>query len=119
MNLFSKFTTPYVMVRHAELQGLKFTAKNTNRLENKDLTLYAYHNDPTGLGKHCRPRSDCCFRSKKQSDQDLHCLPFCLHFLDALLSGKQYCSNFRIITVVGLDARFFHIFNDNLFSGII
>ena len=34
-----------------------------------------------GLGKACRPRSDC-------SDQDLQCLPCCLHFLDSLLYGR-------------------------------
>ena len=30
----------------------------------------------TGLGKHCRPRSDCSWRNP---DQGLHCLPFHLH----------------------------------------
>ena len=32
---------------------------------------------------------------KEQSDRGLHCLPFCLHLLDALLIGK---ANFRLIT---------------------
>ena len=31
-------------------------------------------------------------------DQGLHCLEFRLHLLDALLYGKQPCSNFRVIT---------------------
>ena len=26
---------------------------------------------------------------KEQSDQDLHCLPFCLHLLEALLYNKS------------------------------
>ena len=28
---------------------------------------------------------------KEQSDQGLHCLPFCLHLLDALLYGNPHC----------------------------
>ena len=36
------------------------------------------------VGKQCTPRSDC----SEQSDQGLHCLPFRLHVLDALLYVK-------------------------------
>ena len=35
---------------------------------------------------------------EEQSDQGLHCLPFRLHLLDALLYRQPLCSNFRVIT---------------------
>ena len=74
-----------------------------------------YHTDAkffgqVGLGKQCRPRSDCSsisrwlsslirvtvqtqirlllYQTAQQSDQGLHCLQFCLHPLDALFYGK-------------------------------
>ena len=37
---------------------------------------------------------------KEQSDQGLHCLPFCLHALNAFFYGRAYYSNFRIITAI-------------------
>ena len=47
----------------------------------------------TGLTKLCRPRSDC---SKNHSDQDLHCCPFQLQFLDVSLHDKPELLRFLI-----------------------
>ena len=47
-----------------------------------DITVLIVSFGQTGLGKQCRPRSDC-------SDQGLQCLPsFRVHLLDALLYCK-------------------------------
>ena len=35
---------------------------------------------------------------EEQSDQRLHCLQFHLHLLEALVYGKAWFSNFRVIT---------------------
>ena len=43
---------------------------------------------------------------KEQSDQGLHCFPFCLHLIGTLLSGKPHCSKFLIITAFFGGARF-------------
>ena len=37
---------------------------------------------------------------EEQSDQGLHCLPFSLHLLDALLQGKV-TANFRVSEIFG------------------
>ena len=47
---------------------------------------------------------------KEQSDQDLHCLPFFLHLLEALLHVKLNCFILRIITVAGLGVPIFRVF---------
>ena len=49
----------------------------------------------TGLGKQCKPRSDC---SLEQSDQGLHCLLFYLHPFDKISICLPSCLNFRMIT---------------------
>ena len=59
----------------------------------------------------------------EQSDQGLHCLPFCLHRLHSLLHGRvtfiicthysmveSHCSNFRVITIIFLGVRIFRKF---------
>ena len=46
---------------------------------------------------------------EEQSDQGLHCLPFCLHLLDSLLYGRATCSNFRIITAIFQMSEFLEI----------
>ena len=57
-----------------------------------------------GLCKQCRPRSDCCSQIRlllnEQSDQGLHCLPFCLHLLDSLLCRNATLFNSRVITAI-------------------
>ena len=35
---------------------------------------------------------------KEQSDQGLHCLSFCLHFLHAIHHGKPHCLDIEITT---------------------
>ena len=46
-----------------------------------------------GLDKQCRPRSD-SVAPEGESDEGLHCLPFCLCHCDAL-TVKPPCSNFK------------------------
>ena len=41
-----------------------------------------------------------------QSDQGLHCLPFCLHLLDTLLNGKSILVKFSKITEIFWVSRF-------------
>ena len=48
----------------------------------------------------------------EQSDQDLHCLQFHLHLLEALFMKKLCCSNFRVITANFSDVRIFRIFTE-------
>ena len=43
---------------------------------------------------------------KEQSAQDLYCLPFQLHHLDALLHCKNKLFHFRIITAIILSVPF-------------
>ena len=47
---------------------------------------------------------------EEQSDQGLHCLPFCLHCLASLLYGRANTSNFRVITTIFLGVRIFRKF---------
>ena len=47
---------------------------------------------------------------EEQSDQGLHCLPFCLHLLDILLYGKPACSNVWMITAFFSGVRMFRNF---------
>ena len=71
-----------------------FSWRGSNTCQNTDEKIYSndlkYSNKMTGLGKQCRPRSDCwsdC-SSLEQSDLGLHCLPFHLHLLDTFLHSK-------------------------------
>ena len=47
----------------------------------------------------------CILRSEEQSDQGLHCLPFHLHFLGALLYGITSLLDFRVNTAKSLPVR--------------
>ena len=47
---------------------------------------------------------------KVQSDQGLHCWPFRLHLLEALLMVKPHCSDFRSITAQFSGVPSFRIF---------
>ena len=60
-----------------------------NQFDNTDITKIAsllstvmicFVFGQVGLGKHCRPTSE---SPRSESDQGLHCLPFCLHLLDS------------------------------------
>ena len=47
---------------------------------------------------------------KEQSDQDLHCLPFCLHLLEHYCIVKSYCFILRTPTVVRVSVPIFGVF---------
>ena len=47
---------------------------------------------------------------EEQSDQGLHCLPFCLHRLDFYSMVEPHSSNFRVITTKVLGVRIFRKF---------
>ena len=63
--------------------------------------IFLYGNDPKLLDRHVLVNSvdPDLTAHKEQSDQDLQCLPFCLHCLDKLLCGKSILLNFKIIHV--------------------
>ena len=51
---------------------------------------------------------------EEQSDQGLHCLPFCVHSLDALFCGKTTLFKFRIITSIFRVSKFFYFYGSIL-----
>ena len=66
----------------------------------------------TDLGKQCRTKSDCSWKLlKDQSDQGLHCLPFCI-FLDTLLFGQtaMFSVFFECLKFVDFYSLFFFSF---------
>ena len=66
-------------------------------------------NRHAGLYKQCRFRSDCSLRSAWRISLIrvyVHCLPFCVHILDALVyMVKPHCSKLRIITAMSFSDR--------------
>ena len=56
---------------------------------------------------------------KEQSDQDIHCLPFCLHLLEALLHCKIICFILKTTTVVSLGVPIFRVFTVTAFVKLI
>ena len=88
-----------------------FVAKLHNKEWNAN-PIYWYHNDPKFLDRLVWANSVDPIRLllEEQSDQGLHCLPFQLHLLGALLFGKPSCSNFRVIIANVLGVRIFRSF---------
>ena len=58
-----------------------------------NLRYHYFHNDPKFLDRQVWANS--VDSDQEQSDQGLHCLPFCLHLLDALLYGNYKTLMFK------------------------
>ena len=65
-----------------------------------------YHNGPKLSDTQVWANNADPDQTAPQSDQSLHCLPFCLQRLDALLNGKSILVKFLIITEIFWVSRF-------------